>query len=94
MHTGTDFPECVLCHALQAKQNFGICVSGGGVRATTLALRSGTGTTADRCPAVAVHARGGGTPGGSDDGAGRGTHADAPALASFVHFPPAHPTYD
>ena len=51
-------------------------------RATTLALRSGTGTTADRCPAVAVHARGGGTPGGSDDGAGRGTHADAPALAS------------
>jgi hypothetical protein len=38
MHTGTDFPECVLCHALQAKQNFGICVSGGGFRATTLAL--------------------------------------------------------
>ncbi len=50
-------------------------------RATTLALRSGTGTTADRCPAVAVHARGGGTPGCSD-GAGRGTRADAPASTS------------
>jgi hypothetical protein len=43
-------------------------------RATRLALRSGTGTIADLCPAVAFHARGSGTPG---DAAGRGQGAAA-----------------